>query len=257
MTAQSAPTRGAFTRGAVVVVLAATLSIGAVTPRMAGASDGPSVTTTVPVVKCATGQGADSGPAARLPATMTVRVAASLTSSSALYVDRYDVVRMVGPKGWRCVASLAADGGEDLVIYLSGSPSPGFFHSLTGRSRATELTVQQEPACYSCCLALACPFFAAARALITSTYASASMLAACRRPPGEVITDSTPSTRYFTDGPHVVGHAYPSGGPLRSLAVAYFGAATYSYVVSCTLPAGQRSLCRGALGWFVAHHRSI
>jgi len=164
---------------------------------------------------------------------------------------------VVGPKGWSCVASLAEDGGADLQLYRPGTASPGFFTSMTGRSLAPGLTVQQEPACYACRLTLACPFFAAARKLIKATYGSTGMLASCTSPSGEVITSSEPSMRFFTDAPHVVGHAYPSGGPDRALGVAYFATKTYSYLVSCTLPSSQRAMCRGALNWFVEHHRAI
>jgi len=240
---------------AAVIVVAAALSVGVGTERLAGAS--ASVVAEVPVVQCPTSRGADFGPPVRLATTIAVRISATLATSVALYVDRYDVARMVGPRGWSCAASIGADGNEGLVIYQHGSPAPAPFQALSGRSSATELTVQQDPACDACRLSLVCPFFATARRLITSTYASASMLAACRRPSGEVITSSTASTRYFSDGPHVVGHAYPSGGPYRAFAVAYFGSKTYSYLVSCTLAPPQRALCHGALAWFVSHHRAI
>jgi hypothetical protein len=180
-----------------------------------------------------------------------------LVGTLALYADQYDVVRLVGPRGWSCVASLAVDGGATLQIYRSGTTSPGFFTSLTGRTSATGLTAQEEPACLACRLSLACPFFAAARKFIEKTYGDTSMLASCARPSGEVITSSTSSTRFFSDGPHVVGHAYPSGGPDRAFGVSFFDPKTYSYLVACTLPTKQRETCRGALNWFVEHHRSI
>jgi hypothetical protein len=55
----------------------------------------------------------------------------------------------------------------------------------------------------------------------------------------------------------VVGHAYPSGGPYRALGVVFFNPKTVSYLVSCTLAQSSRSLCRGALEWFVHHHQPI
>jgi hypothetical protein len=241
----------------IAVVAALTMTVGANLSHAVGQSVGATVVSSIPVVRCATKTGGDYGKRVPLPATLPERVATQLVGTVALYADAYDIVRVVGPRGWSCVASLAVDGGAGLQIYPSGTASPGFFTSMTGRSSATGLTVQQEPACYACRLSLACPFFAAARKLIEQTYGSTNMLASCTRPAGEVVTSSTPSTRFFTDAPHVAGHAYPSGGADRALGVAYFGAKTFSYLVSCTLASSQRETCRGALNWFVAHHRSI
>jgi hypothetical protein len=241
----------------VAVVVAMTMTVGTNASRADAQSINATVVSRLPVVQCPTRTGGDYGSRVRLPATLPERVDTKLVGKVALYADQYDAVRLVGPKGWSCVASLAVDGGAGLQFYPSGTASPGFFTSMTGRSSATGLTVQQEPACYACRLSLACPFFAAARKLIEQTYGSTNMLASCTRPAGEVVTSSTPSTRFFTDAPHVAGHAYPSGGADRALGVAYFGAKTFSYLVSCTLASSQRETCRGALNWFVAHHRSI
>jgi hypothetical protein len=241
----------------VAAVLVATLSliVGSSAPPT-GASSAATVAS-VPVVQCPTRQGGDLGPPVHLAATLPEHVAATLVGKVELYADRYDIVRVLGPMGWSCVASVAVDGGEDLLLYPPGTASPGYFHIPTGRSNATGLTVQVEPACLSCRLTLVCPFFASARHEIESVYASASMMALCVRPAGEVITRSSPSTRFFTDGPHVLGHAYPSGGPDSALGVAYFNTKTFSYLVTCTLATNQRSLCRGALNWFVGFHRPI
>lgn len=239
------------------VVAAMTLAIGAPATRANGQNAGATVKRQLQVVQCPSKTGADLGTTIRLPATVPERVATALAGTVALYADQYDVMRLVGPKGWSCVASIAADGGATLELYPRGTTSPGFFTAMTGRSSAPGLTVQQEPACYSCRQSLVCPFFAAARKLLEQAYGSTSMPASCVRPAGEVITSSTPSTRFFTDAPHVVGHAYPSGGPDRAFAVAYFGSKTFSYLVSCTLPSSGRTMCRGVLNWFEKYHRSI
>jgi hypothetical protein len=241
----------------VAVVVAMTMTVGTNASRADAQSINATVVSRLPVVQCPTRTGGDYGSRVRLPATLPERVDTKLVGKVALYADQYDAVRLVGPKGWSCVASLAVDGGATLQIYRSGTTSPGFFTSLTGRTSATGLTVQAEPACYACRLSLACPFFAAARRLIEKTYENTSMLASCARPPGEVLTSSTSSTRFFSDAPFVVGHAYPSGGPDRAFGVSFFDPKTYSYLVACTLPISQRETCRGALNWFVDHHRSI
>ncbi len=82
-------------------------------------------------------------------------------------------------------------------------------------------------------------------------------LASCTRPRGESVTESTKYLRYFYDGAAVVGHAYPSGGPHQALGVVFFNPKTASYLVSCTLATSSRSVCRGALDWFVHYHQPI
>ncbi len=117
----------------------------------------------LPVVRCPTSVGANIGPRVKTPSVLHEFIPRDIASTTALYVDQYDAMRMVGPKGWSCVTGLAADGGASLSIYPRGTTSPGFFKPLTGRSTATEVTVQREPACYACRQGLACAFFATAR----------------------------------------------------------------------------------------------
>ena len=211
----------------------------------------------LPVVPCPTRVGADIGRHVAMPKVLHESVARDLTSTTAVFVDQYDAMRMVGPRNWSCVASIAADGGASLTIYPRGTESPRFFKSFTGRSPATEITVQREPACYGCRLSLACPFFKVARQLFQQAFPGPGVAATCSRPRGETLTESTRFLRYFNDRAGAVGHAYPSGGPYDALGVAYFNPKTSSYLVSCTLPTASRSLCVGALDWFVYHHQVI
>jgi len=222
----------------------------------AGNSSGTAiVSAALAVVRCPTSVGANIGPRVKMPLVLHEFLPRDLASTTSLYVDQYDAVRMVGPKGWSCVTSIAADGGASLSIYPRGTTSPGFFKPLIGRSTAKEVTVQREPACYACRLGLACAFFAVARQLMQKEFPGA--LASCTRPRGESVTESTKYLRFFNDGAGVVGHAYPSGGPYQALGVVFFNPKTVSYLVSCTLATSSRTLCRVALDWFVHYHQPI
>jgi hypothetical protein len=241
------------------IVIASTLVI--VHERSAQAATKPSlgaiVSAPLPVVRCPTRVGADIGHHVVMPKALNEPIARDLASKTAVFVDQYDAMRMVGPRNWSCVASIAADGGASLSIYPRGTKSPGFFKSFIGRSLATEITVQREPACYGCRLSLACAFFAVARQLFQKAFPGPGVLTSCSRPRGETITGTTKFLRYFSDQPGVAGHAYPSGGPYLALGVAYFNPKTSSYLVSCTLPTASHTLCDGALDWFVYHHQVI
>ena len=241
----------------VLIVVASTIAVvhARSHPPVGHPSGGAIVFVALPVVRCPTSVGANIGPRVKMPSVLHESVPRDLASTTALYVDQYDAVRMVGPRGWSCVTSIAADGGASLSIYPRGTTLPGFFKPLTGRSTATEVTVQREPACYACRLGLACAFFATARQLMQKDFPGA--LASCTRPRGESVTDSTRYLRFFIDSAGVVGHAYPSGGPYQALGVVFFNPKTVSYLVSCTLATSSRSACRGVLDWFVHFHQPI
>jgi hypothetical protein len=225
-------------------------------PRSAAAASHDSKTkVSLPVVRCATKRGANFGPRVALPARLDEMVAGDLKSKASLYVDQYDVVRMIGPTGWRCSASIAADGGESVIIYPPDMKPPQFFSSFGGRSRSSEISVQQVPACVSCGLTLVCAFFSTARELIEENYPGIVAPSTCRRHRGERVTHAAGSLRFFSDEKGVAGHAYPSGGPYLALGVASFKLPLRSYLVSCTLPRGDREFCRGALQWYAQHHQ--
>jgi hypothetical protein len=251
--------RGQVLLPILIVLIAVASTIVVVHARShppAGHSSGTAiVSAALPVVRCPTSVGANIGLRVKMPSVLHEFIPHGLASTTALYVDQYDAVRMLGPRGWSCVTSIGADGGASLSIYPRASTSPGFFKPLSGRSTATEVTVQSEPACYGCRLGLACAFFATARQLIQKDFPGA--LASCTRPPGESVTDSTRYLRFFSDSAGVVGHAYPSGGPYEALGVVFFNPKTVSYLVSCTLATSSRSMCRGVLDWFVHYHQPI
>lgn len=243
---------------AAVVVVSVFIVVRSLTShRAANTSKSSTVVVSLPVVRCPTEVGANRGAHVHLAKHLQERVDKGLTSKVALYVDQYDVMRAIGPKSWSCVASIGADGGAQLSIYAPGSPTPVFFGSFSGPSSATEVTVQQEPVCEGCRLAMACPFFTSARRLFEKSFPGAGASTICIRPRKESITRSTKQLRYFQDPPHVIGHAFPSGGPYRAIGVAFYNPQTYSYLVSCTLSTSFEKLCPGVLAWFVGHHRPI
>jgi hypothetical protein len=243
---------------AAVVVVSVLVVVNSINGHRANTpSKSATVVVSLPVVRCPTEVGASRGAHVHLAKNLKESVDRDLTSKIALYVDQYDVMRAIGPKGWSCVASIAADGGAQLSIYAPGTHAPLFFGSFVGRSSATEVTVQQEPVCEGCRLAMACPFFTSARHLFQKSFPGAGTSTICVSPSGERITKSTKQLRYFQDPPRVIGHAFPSGGPYRASGVAFYNPDTYSFLVSCTLSTSLAKLCPGVLAWFVRHHRPI
>lgn len=218
----------------------------------------------VPVRACRTKTAVawDRGP--RIPPTRRVGVPARIAKQVALFTDAYSTTAVLGPRGWRCDASLYADGGGLLVVYAPRERSPGFFPTTwpPHRSDARELVVQSNPACVSCVLSQACPYFAHARHLMHAWgYWTTSSTRACRVPRGERVVELATTLMGVVDPPRLLGNDVPSGGRFAALGeVGYFPVARRdapqgSFQMTCTLPARDHSLCYASLSWFARASR--
>ena len=171
---------------------------------------------------------------------------------------------MLGPRGWSCTASYGQDGAGLFFVFPPSESSPGFFPSVwpPRRSDRRELVVQTNPACVSCVLAQACPYFAHARHLMHLWgYWSPGDQNACRVPHGERVRQLSPSLMSVVDPPHVLGNEVPSGGPFAALGEAGYdpvvaaGVRPGSYLMTCTLPSRDHPLCYASLQWFARSQR--
>jgi hypothetical protein len=186
---------------------------------------------------CASSYGVARTPP-KVPKTRVVGVPPRLGMHLSLYVDRDELLGLLGPRGLRCVAAIGADGGGGMDLYRKGD----------GRIGAS---VSAVPSCVACLLQLACPFFARARAELGRLYGR-RFVATCHVPRGERVTASSGVLRVVDDPPRVKGDDYPSGSSYWALGNAFFRwtRSPGSYLVSYTLPNGWRPESYAALHWF-------
>jgi hypothetical protein len=223
-----------------------------------------SVTSTVPVVVCPTESGAGPVSLSKTAATARVHLTAQVAKTVSIYTDQESFQSVLGPRGWRCLASYGADGNGGVTIYARGETASFFsdFPKDPGKLRA--INVDWSPACVLCILGQACPFFAAAKAAVT-TMGYAKNEVSCTRPRGELLVESGRSLAYFSDPPGVKGTGDPSGGDVRARGLALWeglfkkGRRTLtngSAVVTCTLPSTDAQLCQESFLWFERHDAS-
>jgi hypothetical protein len=186
-------------------------------------------------------------------------VPARIAAQSAIYVDQYSTMAVLGPRGWSCIASYAQDGEGLFFVYAPTERSPGFFPSIwpPRRSDRSELVLQTSPACVSCVLSQACPYFAHARHLMHLWgYWTSSADKVCRVPRGERVRQLAPTLVSIVDPPNVLGNQVPSGGRFAALGeigyapVATTDARSGSFLLTCTLPGRDHPLCYASLHWF-------
>ena len=244
--------------GLVVAVAVATPAAASSSHRRALARPHSVATYVVPVRACRTKTAVEWQRGPKIPSTRRVAVPTGIARQVALYTDQYSATEVLGPRGWRCVVSYYADGGALFFIFAPDERSPGFFpdESPPRRSDRRELVVQSNPACVSCVLAQACPYFAHARHLMHEWgYWSAKATKACRVPTGERVRQLAPTLMQVVDPPHVLGYDVPSGGPYSALGevgyfpVAHRDAPQGSYQMTCTLPGRDHALCYASLHW--------
>jgi hypothetical protein len=163
---------------------------------------------------------------------------------------------VLGPRGWRCAASIS-DGDEVLVVAAPSGAEPPSFPSLwpPRRTTSTGLVATMDTSCVACVLTQACPFFPRARSLLrTWGYWSAAVARSCEVPREERVAVRSGDLRSVVEPPDVLGNDDPSGGPDAAIGeVGYvpdprFGGPEGSLAVTCTLASTDRGLCDAALG---------
>lgn len=222
------------------------------------------VTSTVPVVVCPTQSGASLGGPTKTASTQRVGLSAQIAKKVAIYTDQHSLQSVLGPRGWRCIASYGADGSGGVTIYPEGE-TVHYFADFSKESKSFQaINVDWTPACVLCILGQACPFFAAAKAAVTTLGYSQNEVS-CTRPPGERLVKSNRSLAYFSDPPGLAGTGEPSGGKLRALGLVTWEGLTKkgqrtitngSAVVTCTIPRLDAQLCQESFSWFVQHDAS-
>lgn len=222
------------------------------------------ITSTVPVVVCPTQSGASLGGPTKTASTQRVGLSAQIAKTVAIYTDQHSLQSVLGPRGWRCIASYGADGSGGVTIYPQGETVHYFADFSKEPKTFQAINVDWTPACVLCILGQACPFFAAAKAAVTTLGYSQNEVT-CARPKGEALVKSNLSLAYFSDPPGVTGTGEPSGGELRALGLVTWEGLTKksgrtitngSAVVTCTIPRSGAQLCQESFTWFVQHDAS-
>ena len=235
------------------VIVTSLFCTGLVVTTHGGVSGAAPPKSDVPVIVCPTEFGA-SRPTdvAKIPRTAVVRLSPHEASFVALYTDKAQLQSVLGPRGWRCVASYGADGNGGVTIFPKDE-SIGYSGVDPDKNRNLQaIDAEWSPACVDCILGQACPFFTRAKALYSASgYPDAT--ANCRRPDGEILTSEGASLATFTDPPGVRGSATPSGGRYRALGLVYWAGTLKltsghvgtngSAVVSCTVALALQYIC--------------
>lgn len=214
----------------------------------------------LPVRVCPSTYGS-SGTTTRLSRTLDVVAPAWFKGTMALYTGTQGWYYVAAPNGWRCTAAFGADGSSLFAIYPKVERAPG--DDWQHRSARQGIYLYTEPACVSCLLSLACPYFASARRAWSREYGEPDQVAVCAppRPRRERVHALSTTIVRVIDAPGVVGNLWPSGGSDTAVGdVGYFpyGPNDFgpygSYLEDCTLPGGDGSLCDASLGWFAASY---
>jgi hypothetical protein len=241
------------------VALAASHIAVAAGAAAAPVSPGPPALERVPVRVCPAMAGAAWGRGPRIPRTRVIAEPPTIARQVAVFTDAYSVQSILGPRGWRCVASYAADGSGGITIYAPGERSPGFFpHFTTNKSGLRGLHVFAQPSCVGCYLQMACPYFK--RALVRAhRWFHGPRQATCRVPRHERVRTLSATLVRVIDPRRVTGNNYPSGGGYVALGNVFFSdsksaaGTSGSYFMTCALPSRDHAICYASLHWFAGH----
>jgi hypothetical protein len=213
----------------------------------------------VPVRACPTATGTAWPKGPKIPRNRVIAEPPSIARQVAVYTDEFSVQSVLGPRGWKCVASYGADGSGGITVYAPNEHSPGFFpHFTSNKSGLRGIHVFAQPSCVGCYLEMACPYFK--RALMrVQRWFHGPVPAACRVPKSERVRALSDTLVSAIDPPHVIGNNYPSGGALFAIGNVFFSDSkdeqgpSGSYFMTCALPSRDHSLCYASLNWFAKH----
>ena len=226
---QRTPGRGVHV-AAVVTASCVLVASGAVASDASG-----NAKPTVPVVVCRTEYVPGSPPA--VPTRIAIDGSPSSVRGLAAYTNH--ATYLIAPAGMACKGEVAQDGGANLIVWQRGKPEP------RAHSHAEGLTLSQESAWVGCMYSLACPMFPS---LANRIYPGFSKAVPCGTPtPREQIRREGPDRGRFSDPPGVAGDGDPSGGPYTAEGAVGYARRKGAFRITCTLPAGQRRICRASL----------
>jgi hypothetical protein len=192
----------------------------------------------IPVVRCPTVFGA-TGQARHVPSRLAVATAAQ---GLAAYTNTQ--IYLLGPQGLRCHGLVAADGGQQVVVWQKGQPRPSQHAHREG------LTLTVDSACAGCRAYDACPFFPALAHALGFPCVSGV-------PPAELVAHPQSAVALFEDPGHVAGSGWPSGGAYTANGVVGTRGSPADglvYRATCTLPDAQHSTCTASLDDVIARY---
>jgi Domain of unknown function (DUF4850) len=215
-------------------------TMGPTRARTAAASATPGqVTASLPVVSCPTASGAGQQPTVTLPRSRSVAVSQALAASLSVYADKFGIMRLLGPKGWRCTAKYGADGSGGITVYPPGE----------GPSAMAKIVGYETSACVGCTLQQACPLFTNAALAQRSSFPCPS-----RRPATETVVPVAKGIVAFDDPPGVKGDGQQSGGRYTAHSVMTYHPSVDngSWEETCILPGSEKDVCTAALNSFIS-----
>jgi hypothetical protein len=213
------------------------------------------VTASVPVVACPTTWATPGHSPLRLPSSVTLSLPSNLLGQVTDYMDQQKIMQLIGPKGWQCAAFYGADGGGGAEVYPPNEQAPSGYAFSPQSAEAIES--HETSACQSCRLDQACPLFPSAAVALVNQYPGESCPYA--KPAEEQSKALSTTVVEFEDPPYVVGDGNPSGGPYPANGVMIYGPGSVmdgSWIETCTLPAGEHSLCNVSLNEFVSLYQN-
>ena len=207
-----------------------------------------SITADLPQVTCPTSYGVTPNPSPPpLPTSMQVAVPQNLADQLAVYSDQQGLMKLIGPQGWICSASIGADGSGSVFVHPLGQGNPQT-ESHPGPNDQY-ITGGQTSACVGCTEGQACPLFASAAADYERDYQMK-----CPPPPAtqSVVSLSPGVVAYeIPAGTTGTGAPSPSNYTTHGVMTYYSGNENGSWSASCVLPDSQKSICTESLNRFV------
>lgn len=211
-------------------------------------------TTSLTVVSCPTTFALATQPSTvPLPTTVSVTVPETQADSLAIYSDTSDLMMLIGPRGWSCVATYGADGSGGVAVYPNGSSFPAVFKSGPPYTSSSEAVTGTETGGSPVqAAAQACSFFPAAAATTQSDLGHGCS----SRPTSETLAQVSSSVVGFEDPPGVSGTGDPSGGPYPANGVVSYSSTAQpgTYVGTCTLPQAEHDVCTTILNYFASQY---
>lgn len=201
----------------------------------------------VPVIVCPTTMGISSP-------SEPVASSASVPASAAhlvVYSTTNAYLQVLGPRGLACQAGIGADGNASITVshpYSNGGMAEGGISAIA------------DPACASCFLELACPFFPAAMVALHKDYGG--VLRCPPQPLGQVTTRlsakvvafSDPAGEYVPSGPYGLKSLVPFNSPFPTNGVVAYPLYREETAIAavCVLPPSDHAICTDVLNEFLA-----
>jgi hypothetical protein len=208
-----------------------------------GTLKGPMTTATLQVVACPSQYGveyqAGQGPSSVVGVHDRVSIPVRLVGKLSLYSDKYRSIEpLLAPSGWKCSASVGADGSGDLTAVPNGGSSSG-----------EQLSYSFVPACTGCALDVYCPFIS--RAMVAAAHQGSCPMPSTKQ--SDEVVYQTPSLSEGTIFIEDPAGAFGSLTPYRKPQSATYVTAGYlsyrtlepsSDLLSCTLPRSELDVCQ-------------